>query len=60
MSSDLIIKCCGIFMPFHEETVINCLLWRDKVKDNLKQTLINVIEGGQGGLQLMVDKFKKS
>lgn len=56
--SDLIINGWQHFAPFHEETVINCLLWRDKVKDNLKQTLINVIEGGQNELQLMVDKLK--
>lgn len=55
--SDLIINNWNYLTPFHEETVINCLLWRDEVKDNLKQTLINVIEGGEDQLQLMVDKI---
>ena len=55
--SDLIINNWHYLTPFHEETVINCLLWRDGVKDNLKQTLINVIEGGEDQLQLMVDKI---
>lgn len=56
--SDLIVNNWIDLAPFHEETVINCLLWRDEVKDNLGQSLINVIEGGKKELQQMLDQIK--
>lgn len=30
------------YAPFHEETVINCLLWKYQYKNNLSQVLINI------------------
>jgi len=30
------------YAPFHEETVINCLLWKNKYSNNLSQVLINI------------------
>lgn len=30
------------FTPFHEETVLNCLLWKDDLCDNLGQVSINI------------------
>jgi FkbM family methyltransferase len=30
------------YAPFHEETVINCLLWKNKYFNNLSQVLINI------------------
>ncbi len=52
--SNLVLNNREYLAPFHEETVINCLLWRDKVKDNLGQSLINVIEGGKKELKEMM------
>lgn len=42
--SDLILEGWQYLTPFHEETVINCLLWKIKNTQNLDRVLINIPE----------------
>jgi len=67
---DFILKWCSIcfsklimnnvihLAPFHEETVINCLLWEKKINKNLGRGLINVIEGDEQDLKKMVETIE--
>lgn len=41
-SSGFILDNWKTIAPYHEETVINCMLWSSECEKNLKQTLINV------------------
>jgi len=50
-------KDVAFLAPFHEETVANCLLWKNKVNKNLGRSLINVIEGKHQDLLKMVDSI---
>lgn len=44
--------------PFHEETVINCLLWKNKYYDNLDQSLIN-LPYNEYNAELSISKIKE-
>jgi len=55
--SDLITKDWRLLAPYHEETVINCLLWQIKDVKNLDRAIINVPES-LGEAEVMFDKLK--
>ena len=55
--SDLITKDWRLLAPYHEETVINCLLWQIKDVKNLDRAIINVPESLDEA-KVMFDKLK--
>ncbi len=54
--SDLILENWQYLTPFHEETVINCLLWKIKNVQSLDRVLINIPEE-IGDVDLMLKKL---